>query len=220
MKKLLLLLLCALGGHYASAQKMRDVFAQMPDTVLHLLSQNNRLDCIDFIENNREAKVTNNMDGVTVLQKLTDDYLQLQLTPSMQVEIKLLHGADSVCYIAMNRIYAAPAKSSVLSFYTADWQPLLQREMIQIPSIDDFWKEASVSTESQASACLSSDSIDLCKKKIDIPFVCASLSPTEDVLTFRLDLSELEKSDSASVRRYTHELPYRWDKDKFVRSDR
>ena len=30
------------------AQKMRDVFAAMPDSVLGIMTKNNRLDCIDF----------------------------------------------------------------------------------------------------------------------------------------------------------------------------
>ena len=42
-----------------AAQKMRDVFATMPDSVLGLMTKNNRLDCIDFIENDMEAKVRN-----------------------------------------------------------------------------------------------------------------------------------------------------------------
>ena len=47
---------------------MRDVFAQMPDSVLPAVTRNNRLDCIDFIDNNLEAKVRNAFDDYVTLE--------------------------------------------------------------------------------------------------------------------------------------------------------
>ena len=55
-------------GQALQAQKMRDVFAAMPDSVLGIMTKNNRLDCIDFIENDMEAKVRNRFDGFSVLK--------------------------------------------------------------------------------------------------------------------------------------------------------
>ena len=72
-------------GQALQAQKMRDVFAAMPDSVLGIMTKNNRLDCIDFIENDMEAKVRNRFDGFSVLKALTVDYLDLQLTPNCRV---------------------------------------------------------------------------------------------------------------------------------------
>ena len=68
---------------------MRDVFAAMPDSVLGIMTKNNRLDCIDFIENTMAAKVHNRFDGDTELKALTVDYLELQLTKNCRVEMKL-----------------------------------------------------------------------------------------------------------------------------------
>ena len=55
--------LCALGlwlmafTSQASAQDLmiRDVFKQMPDSLMPYLSQNNRLDFIDFLDANMKA---------------------------------------------------------------------------------------------------------------------------------------------------------------------
>ena len=90
MKRFLPLVITLALGQALQAQKMRDVFAAMPDSVLGIMTKNNRLDCIDFIENDMEAKVRNRFDGFSVLKALTVDYLDLQLTPNCRVEMKLL----------------------------------------------------------------------------------------------------------------------------------
>ena len=50
MKRYLIAALCALAVGQVSAQdlKMRDVFKQIPDSLVPYLSQNNRLDFIDL----------------------------------------------------------------------------------------------------------------------------------------------------------------------------
>lgn len=71
MKRFLPLIITLALGQALQAQKMRDVFAAMPDSVLGIMTKNNRLDCIDFIENDMEAKVRNRFDGFSVLKALT-----------------------------------------------------------------------------------------------------------------------------------------------------
>ena len=68
MKRFLPLIITLALGQALQAQKMRDVFAAMPDSVLGIMTKNNRLDCIDFIENDMEAKVRNRFDGFSVLK--------------------------------------------------------------------------------------------------------------------------------------------------------
>ena len=67
MKRFLPLIITLALGQALQAQKMRDVFAAMPDSVLGIMTKNNRLDCIDFIENDMEAKVRNRFDGLSRL---------------------------------------------------------------------------------------------------------------------------------------------------------
>ena len=60
--------------------RVKDLFASAPDSIFPLLTQNNRLDCIDFRENNMTARVKNRMDDVSELKELTDDYLLMQVS--------------------------------------------------------------------------------------------------------------------------------------------
>ena len=69
---------------------MRDVFAVMPDSVLPLVTKNNRLDCIDFIENNMEARVRNRMGEYVALEALTSTYARFRTSPLTVMEMKLL----------------------------------------------------------------------------------------------------------------------------------
>ena len=48
MKRIFPLLLLLWVVQADAARRMRDVFAAMPDTVLTLMTKNNRLDCIDL----------------------------------------------------------------------------------------------------------------------------------------------------------------------------
>ena len=105
MKKIFLSSLLFLVVLSSCAQvRRRDVFAQLPDSVLPLLTKNNRLDCIDFIENNMEARVKNRFNDHVVLEALTDDYLSIRTSESSKVEMKIIvQAGDSL--IAVNRIY-------------------------------------------------------------------------------------------------------------------
>ena len=69
---------------------MRDIYASAPDTIFPLLTKNNRLDQIDFRENNMKAEVKNRFDDRSELLVLTDRYLKLQLSERCLVEMKLL----------------------------------------------------------------------------------------------------------------------------------
>lgn len=201
MKKIMVLLgvLCVLPS--LQARRMRDVFAEMPDSVLELLTRNNRLDCIDFIENNMTARVRNAMDDYSELKALNDTYLQLQLTAASRVEMKLLTVSDSVQYVCMVRTYAGPVEESTVAFYTADWQPLPASAHWREPHYDDFWvRSDTVSAEAWKEM----------KRRVDFRLVKASLSPDEEALELTLQLGTLEEKEKEAVLPFTRPLRYRW----------
>ena len=102
-----LFLAVSLSGLHAQT-RMRDVFASAPDSVFPLLTRNNRLDCIDFVENKMPARVKNRLDEVVELQSLTDHYLCLRTSERSQVEMRLL--SDSL--FCLVNTYEGPAPDS------------------------------------------------------------------------------------------------------------
>lgn len=121
MKKIILFLfLCALTVTMSAQLHMRDVFAQLPDSILPLLTKNNRLDCIDFIENNMEARVKNRFDDQVVLETLTEDYLSIRVSEGCVVEMKLVPGNKDTL-ICVNRIYMGPVADSEVKVFDISW---------------------------------------------------------------------------------------------------
>ena len=116
----------------ASAQnlKMRDVFKQMPDSLMPYLTANNRLDFIDFMDSNMKAEVTNMTGGTSEMTALTDDSLSIRMSDALRVDMLLLDldgPVDSIHQVVvfietflMDSLYG----ESVCKTYTIDWQPV------------------------------------------------------------------------------------------------
>ena len=92
---------------------MRDIYAAAPDSIFPLLTKNNRLDQIDFRENNMPAVVKNRFDSRCELLALTDQYLKLQLSERCLVEMRLFN--DST--FCMVETFLAPAPDSRIRFF-------------------------------------------------------------------------------------------------------
>ena len=108
----LLFLAVSLSGLRAQT-RMRDVFASAPDSVFPMLTRNNRLDCIDFIENKMPARVKNRLDDVVELLSLNEHYLCLRTSERSQVEMRLL--SDSL--LCLVNTYEGPAPDSHIRFF-------------------------------------------------------------------------------------------------------
>ena len=170
--------------------RIRDIYAAAPDSIFPLLTKNNRLDQIDFRENNMKAEVKNRFDSRSELLVLTDRYLKLQLSERCLVEMRML--SDSM--FCMVETFNAPAPDSRIRFFDAAWGE--QPSVIEQPSVDDF-------------LCDDIDT-DLRLALEALPLIKASLSEEDSTITFELQTSELtreqkEKADG-KLRKLTRKL--------------
>lgn len=132
MKKWLVacLLLCITSVCSAQELALRDVFRQMPDSLLPTLTQNNRLDFLDFLDAGMKAEVKNRLGGTSVMTVLTSDSLSLQVSASLRVDMLLLPLAeplDSVNQIVVvGETYLADSVygETTVRYFTIDWKPL------------------------------------------------------------------------------------------------
>ena len=90
MRTIILIMLAMSGLSAFSQTKAKDVFAAAPDSIFPLLTTNNRLDCIDLIENNMKATVKNKLEQKAEMSVLTDSYLQIKPSEKSTAEIKVL----------------------------------------------------------------------------------------------------------------------------------
>ena len=135
MRRWMLVALIATIVGQASAQdlKIRDVFKQMPDSLMPYLTPNNRLDFIDFIDSNMKAEVTNLTGGVSEMTALTDDSLSIRMSDALRVDMLLLdldEPVDSIHQVIVfvetflvDSVYG----ESVSKTYTIDWQLVTSR---------------------------------------------------------------------------------------------
>ena len=195
---LLSVLLVSVSMVSATAQvKMRDVFASAPDSIFPLLTRNNRLDCIDFAENNMQARVKNRFDVVCELKRLTDRYLQFQMSERSQVEMCML--SDSL--FCMVNTYRGPASDSRIRFFHTDWTPA--NVSFPWPSVDKFWTAVPDSIRQDA---------DFVKRSLaDLTLISVSVSSEKPELTLTLQIGELEKKEKELAQRYVQPLLFRWN---------
>ncbi len=166
--------------------RIRDIYAEAPDSIFPLLTKNNRLDQIDFRENNMKADVKNKFEDHSELLVLNDKYLKLQLSKHCLVEMRLLN--DST--FCMVQTYNAPASDSQIRFFDTSWNELPQT--VERPSVDEF---------------LSEDvDIDVRLALQALPLIKASLSENSETVTFELQTSELTKDQQKSVEGKTHKI--------------
>lgn len=123
----------------SSAQTtMSQVFKTMPNEVVPYLSENNRLDLIDFIASNMNAEVTNLLDGKTKLTKLTEDGASLLLNEAVRMDLRLLNVSDTIDnarqIICMIRTYRGGECGSQVSFYSVGWKKLKTSDFITLPN--------------------------------------------------------------------------------------
>ena len=197
MKKIFLLsvLYCVSVSAFAQL-RMRDVFAQLPDSVLPLMTKNNRLDCIDFIENNMEARVKNRFDDQIVLEVLTDDYLSIRASGGAFIEMKLIPKTnDTLIYV--NRTYFGPAEDSEVRMYDISWNFIAS---VQRPDIEQFIKSPGDVVPSQTEY---SDTIRMIRTETEIlPLIKASLSSVPGKVKWELQTTEFSRELKKVARKY------------------
>ena len=165
--------------------RIRDIYASAPDSIFPLLTVNNRLDQIDFRENNMQAVVKNKFDGHSELLLLSERYLKLKLSEHCIVEMRLL--SDST--FCMVQTYNAPASDSRVRLFDTKWNEL---QTVEQPAVDDFLSE-DLDTDTRLSLQA-------------LPLIKARLSEEDNSITFELQTSELTREQRQKVEGKVHEI--------------
>ena len=107
---------------------LRDVFRQMPDSLMPTLTQNNRLDFLDFLDAGMKAEVKNRLGGTSVMTTLTADSLSLQVSPALRVDMLLLPLAEPID--SMNQVVVVGETfladsvygETAVRYFSTDWK--------------------------------------------------------------------------------------------------
>lgn len=165
MKKVfsILAFLCAVSMSMAQSVSMTEIVRNMPDSVMPMLTKNNRLDFIDFLESNMQARVRNSVDEYVEMTELTPRYTSIITSGVGRTEIALL--SDSV--ICLVRTVEAPVADSYVEFYDTQWVRLNWIEMPSI-AVSEFWSEVPDSVAEDARyAQLAMEELPLIEMRLD-----------------------------------------------------
>lgn len=128
----LLMTFCASGRAEDSVPEllMETVFRQMPDSLIPCLSENNRLDMIDFVNSHMKAQVTNLLGGNSEMLAMTRDSLSVRVSDGLTVRMLLLKPTEMidsceqvVCFAQTFGIDSL-SLSTQMDYYTPQWQKL------------------------------------------------------------------------------------------------
>lgn len=193
------------------AQDIKSLYIAIPDSLSPLLTKVNRQDFGDFLQSGMKAEVQNRFGKKSEMVKLTDDYLDIQLTSVSRMEMKLLPVNDSTRVICMAKTYRGPVSDTEITFYSTEWKQLNTSDFIQLPCEDDFFITPT-SPEKR-------DSLERLKVQADMRLVKADLSEKEQTLSFSYTVPDyMEKKFAESLRVYLRKEPlrYEWKGGRFI----
>lgn len=196
----------------ANAQQAKQYFVSMPDTILPLLTEINRADCIDFLESNMRAIVTNRLDGKSEMTTLTDNYIEIKLSEQSSWQMKVLALNDSTQVLCTVFTACAPACDSHIKFYTTQWESLSLADYIQtIPTLSDYLPQLNESDyDIQTLNAV---------KQADLLLIKMQLSADDNTLVCSFDTPQyMEKSAAQKLTPLLQKpIVYNWNSGKFVR---
>ena len=119
MKKTLIIICFLTCWLCVSAQSLREVWIEMPDSILPYLSKSQRTELADYVEMKAEPVVLNVFGDSVRIERMTNNYLLVKASEVTSLEIKLLDNNT----LALVQTWKAPAAESKLSLFDLQWQP-------------------------------------------------------------------------------------------------
>ena len=203
------------SNHAVAQTSMQEVFKSMPDSLMPLLTENNRLDFIDFVASNMEAKVTNTLGGQSVLTQLTDRYLHIRLSAASEVQMRLLPlsvPVDSMNQmICLVRTYGTPdsGQESSVTFYSCSWRHLPLSVSGLVAPQELLHQPATMSQERFSEVT----------KMLEPSFIVARLSDVADELTFSLVPTCIPEDDVTDIESVRVSKSVKWNGAEWIKCE-
>ena len=90
MKKTLIIICFLACWLSVSAQSLREVWVEMPDSILPYLSKSQRTELADYVDMKADPAVLNSFGDSVRIERMTNNYLLVKANEVTRLEIKLL----------------------------------------------------------------------------------------------------------------------------------
>jgi hypothetical protein len=141
MRRFFSLFISLISIYTAYSQDIATFFIAMPNQYLPQMEEAWRKDLVGLYQSGKQAELDNAMDGRSTLQKMTSDYLFLQISDRSSLEIKLLPLINQTFVACVITTVFAPVPDSRVEFFTLDWHPLPASELWKQTDTDSFIKK-------------------------------------------------------------------------------
>lgn len=189
--------------------EMRDLWIHINDSLTPYLTQRMRKEMVELKELGVSGDVKNQLDGTSVLDSITNDYLKVQLSKAKSIEMKRLAVDNCDYIICMVTTYYVPEPQSSIEFYTTQWKKLDTKDYIEAPfSIRDLMhKPDSISDERYEEL----------SKLIEFDMVDVRLSVDANEMTISPSFPLLSKNDKSILNAIFSEKKLIWNGKTFKR---
>ena len=213
MKKIFIIatLLIATLLHVDAQSPMRDLWIQMPDSVVAYLDANSRTEMADFYEMKVKTGSKNLLEGKSAIDSLTSDYIHVTLNSSTTLQIKKLQ-TESSFVICLIKTFTAPEPESEVSFFSSSWKPL--KDTFGLPVTNDA--SSLIKQFTTRPDTISQERYEELASMLDPVMISAEMSVNEQVVTFSLSHPLIEKSEILNINAIFKQRKFKWNGQTFI----
>ena len=210
MKRLIVFIWMLVSLVCLRADVMRNYFRDCPDDFFLMLTHNNKLDMLDFMDSKMAAVVKNIYGEQSQLLELNDDYLRIRTSAASMTEMKLLTIGRDTLICVVKTLYAPEPESEISFIATATMKPAgPTKRFVDIPKESDFFIVPEGRSKTDLSQAVS---------QMDVTLVSAGLDATAPLIRFRLSYGGGFLENKEEVGPFVKkEIVARWNGKKFVR---
>ena len=108
-----------------NAQSMRDLWLNMPDSIIGYMDKNSRTESLDYFNLKVKSNINNMLGETSSIDTITNDFLSATLSSAMNMTMKKLpiSGKDSIICM-VNTYSTSNEKESSISFFNSKWEPI------------------------------------------------------------------------------------------------
>ena len=202
MKNLLFIALATFFTNISQAKDIREIWFSMPDSLISYLDKSKRIEMVDYIDMKVKADVKNALEGTSVMDTLTNEFLQVTLNEACTLQMRTLPSENGDTLFCLSKTLRGPLAESEVSIYNQDWQKIKTlsfnaQELITKPD-----------TMSQAA-------FDDLRPLFEVSLVEAQLSIDQPTLTISVSPINLSKEETEKVKPLLSSRTLLWNGKEF-----
>ncbi len=204
MKRLLSVLTLLFGllftGSSLSSKSVKELWLEMPDSIIGYLTKTQRISLCDAFEFQDENTIKNQLGGTSQIKQLTADHMQVMLNGSTSLQLGLLPNAEGDSVVCMIKTFQSA--ESTIELYDQQWQRLKDFR----PTLQQLLVRPDTMTQA---------TFDSLKANIDPILIRATLDNDEKALLLNLSLPFLGETERKQMENICLQKKLKWDGETF-----